>query len=76
MKNSIAFWQQIGANPEIIDVLKHGYKLPLIDVPEKSYSKNNKSALDNLDFVESSIEVLLSESCIIKTPLFFMLLTL
>jgi len=40
----------------------------MIDVPEKSYSKNNKSALDNLDFVESSIEVLLSKSCIIETP--------
>jgi len=55
LENSIEFWQPIGANPEIIDVLKHGYKLQLIDILERSYSKINKLALDNLHFVKSSI---------------------
>ena len=68
LKNSIQFWQQIGANPEIIDVLKHGYKLPLIDTPERSFSNNNKSAIDNLEFVENSIAELLLKKCIIETP--------
>jgi len=37
-------------------------------VPKPSFSKNNRSAIDNLDFVESAVNDLLCKHCIVETP--------
>ena len=44
LKNNIDFWREIGANKEILSVLEHGYRIPFIETPSNSFSKNNKSA--------------------------------
>lgn len=68
LKANIEFWKHIGANPEILDTLTNGYKLPFLTVPEPSFSKNNKSAIDNIEFVESAVNELVKKHCVIETP--------
>ena len=48
----------------ILGIIESGYKLPFTDSPPSSFSNNNRSALDNNDFVESSISELLKSGCV------------
>lgn len=68
LKSRISFWEKIGANETIIDILKNGYKIPFLETPEPSVSRNNKSALENMDFVEQSVNDLLKNGCVVETP--------
>eukprot|EP00111_Clytia_hemisphaerica_P009430 TCONS_00027673-protein len=45
----------------ILDIIKYGYFLPFVDIPERSISNNNKSALENKEFVSESIRDLLQD---------------
>ena len=56
---SIPKWRNTGANSAILDVLLYGYKLPLMENPNKSAMRNNASARSNADFVGLEIEKLL-----------------
>lgn len=64
LKENVSFWKNIGANPEILETIEHGYKIPFLEVPESSFSKNNKSAIENLDFVEETLSELQLNGCI------------
>jgi len=68
LKKSSGFWKEIGANNEILDIITNGYKIPFIQFPTPSVSCNNKSAKDNLDFVSSAVEELLTNHCVLETP--------
>lgn len=68
LKKNVSFWEKIGANEYILDTLRNGYKLPLFSVPQRSISKNNKSALDNMDFVEKAVSELLKNHCVVEVP--------
>lgn len=59
LKKNLEFWVFLGASSFILKVIKFGYRLPFWDVPPAYYSKNNASALKNIDFVENSITELL-----------------
>ena len=37
LKRHVRFWKSIGANPDIIDCIVGGYKLPIIELPEIVY---------------------------------------
>ena len=41
--------------------------MPFFNTPEKATFKNNKSALDNIDFVTKSIEELLKSNSVIES---------
>ena len=46
----------IGAKDDILDRTIYGYKFPLIQTPEPAvFLRNNKSAVDNLEFVTIAI---------------------
>ena len=45
--------------------MKEGYKIPFFSTP---YRKNNKSALNNNEFVTKEIEELLTSGRIVETP--------
>lgn len=62
------FWEKIGANCDIIDVIKHGYKIPFLETPACSFSYNNRSALSNSEFVNSSIDEMVKCQYIVETP--------
>ena len=59
LKTNLDFWVFLGASSFILNVIKFVYRLPFWDVPSAYYSKNNASALKNIEFVENSITELL-----------------
>ena len=60
LKPELDFWSKTLKAPKyIIDIIKYGYFLPFIDIPEASFSKNNKSAFEDEEFVSESIRELL-----------------
>jgi len=64
---SVNFWEQeLQAPSPIIDWIKHGYKLPLLSLPETFEKANHKSALENTDFVSSALTDLENNRCILE----------
>jgi hypothetical protein len=57
-------WWKLHAPKYIVDVVENGYVIPLYEWPLKSSARNNKSALDNAGFVDTSIESLLRSGVI------------
>ena len=55
MKANIEFWKSIGAPDFIIDTIERGYKILFISTPVPAKFKNNRSALNNSDFVTEAI---------------------
>ena len=49
LKRCLHFWQEIGANENVLDVIENGYKIPFISTPKPAEFKN-KSALLNHSF--------------------------
>ena len=57
---NIQFWEKIGASDFILKVIREGYALPFVEVPESAEFSNNASARRYSDFVTSEISELLS----------------
>jgi len=56
LKTKLPFWSNtLKANKTILDVVEKGYKIPFINLPKTNFSKNNKSAINNEQFVTKSI---------------------
>ena len=53
----VDFWIIIGANDFVIDTIKNGYVIPLLNPPVSMFMKNNKSAITNSEFVLDHIHV-------------------
>ena len=64
----MGFWETIGANPEILKILREGYRIPFFESPPESFSKNNISALKNMEFVEEAVFELLKSNHVVQTP--------
>ena len=60
-----AWWREHVSNNYIIDTIENGYRLPLLAVPEDTFLKNNKSALDNSEFVTSEIQKLVQTGALL-----------
>jgi len=61
LRKNIDYWEnEIKANNAILEIVKNGYKIPLLETPNQFYSKNNKSALENKKFVTDSISEMIS----------------
>ena len=59
LKQHLNFWKKIEANDYILDVVNNGYKLPFKCWPESVHLKNNRSSLNNDEFVRQSINELI-----------------
>ena len=66
LKEHVKFWEEIGANEYILSVIKNGYKIPFVNTPPSSKIKNNKSAMDNSDFVTEAISELIKTKSVIR----------
>jgi hypothetical protein len=66
LRNHLSWWQQHVKNDYIVDVIKHGYRLPLTSLPQPEWLNNNKSARDNPDFVDSEVKKLLLSGVLIE----------
>jgi len=68
LKSSINFWQIIGVSDFTLNVIKDGYKIPLLHQPQGIVLYNNKSAFDNHVFFDQAIIYLLRGGLIKQTP--------
>ena len=64
LKRNIQFWKQINANQFVLDTIENGYKLPFKSIPPPKIMKNNRSALENKEFVAKSIQELIEKGCV------------
>lgn len=64
LKTNILAWKELESTEAVLSVIKEGYKLPLHSIPESCVLRNNKSALDNNDFVTEALNDLLGTQCI------------
>lgn len=58
LKSHSAFWRSISPPDHILNVIEHGYVIPLVSEPPTMFSKNNKSALNHTVFVTKAIQEL------------------
>ena len=66
LKENFNFWQNtLEVNDFVLETTKDGVKLPFIKTPLKAEFKNNVSALDNKEFVDSALKELMSK-CVIE----------
>ena len=68
LKRNISFWEEIGSSAYIIDVIKNGYKIPFYETPDRSFHKNNMSAIQNARFVKEAVSELVNQGCVICVP--------
>ena len=68
LKEHRAYWERIGCNKTILDILREGYRIPFYSTPPKNFNKNNKSALKHEGFVTSAIQELLDTGRIVELP--------
>ena len=61
LKSHISFWKCLGASEFILTAIRDGYKIPFLTTPSKFGSKNNRSSIDNCDFVTEAILGLLQD---------------
>lgn len=66
LKSHIDFWIGIGASGFILDTIQNGYKIPFYSVPEISILPNNRSALNESEFVQLAISDLLDRGLVEK----------
>ena len=64
LANSYSKWKEIQANETVLDVIKFGYKLPFFTKPDSVILTNNKSALQNKDFVSTEIQNLIDKKSV------------
>ena len=64
-------------SPYVLDIISSGYKIPFVEEPPCAKFENNKSALNNSEFVNEALAGLVETGCVCwKSPSFLKLLIL
>ena len=62
------FWEEVlETNTVVTSVIRDGYKIPFTYTPKKAYFKNNKSSLQEYEFVTKTLKELLQNNLIEET---------
>ena len=61
------FWHEVEADVSVIDIIDTGYKIFFASGLTKKFFENNRSAIENSDFVPDIIERLLNTGRIVET---------
>ena len=69
LKHTIASWEDIGASLFIRQIILQGYKIPFIYTPAPAQFPNNRSAIQNSDFVDQAIFDLLVVGSVVECEL-------
>ncbi|CAC5388869.1 unnamed protein product [Mytilus coruscus] len=67
LSKNVAFWEHIGASKFIINTIKC-YMIPFVNLPPPMKFRNNKSAVDNTDFVNEAVLELAKNRCVHEVP--------
>ena len=59
-------YQEFGAEPYVVETVRSGYKLEFDEEPRPSFSRNNKSALDDSEFVRAELDRLEELGCVVR----------
>jgi hypothetical protein len=65
LKTNISWWST-HAPAYIVNIVEGGYIIPLNSPPPKSSAKNNRSALDNVSFVDDTLIKVLNSGVVIE----------
>ena len=60
------WWIKNAGDQWIVETVLNGYTLPFVTKPDSVHLKNNKSAIDNMDFVKEAVSELLASGRIIE----------
>ncbi|MES9880156.1 MAG: reverse transcriptase domain-containing protein [Sedimenticola sp.] len=66
LKLHLAFWHEIRAYENVIDIIDNGYKIPFLECPPPNMLKNNASAFKHSVFVQEAITDLLNSGRIVE----------
>ena len=64
LRECFAFWESIGANRWILEIIREGYCLPFVDLPRNMTFLNHQSAIREADFVAEEIDKLLQSGAL------------
>jgi hypothetical protein len=63
----LAFWNKATQDPRVLEVVRQGYALPFLQIPESFNLRNNQSAISQSGFVEGSIQSLQRSGAVSET---------
>ena len=71
LQNNVAYYlnnnlMKIEANEFVLNVIEHGYQLPFSSLPASKHLKNNRSSLNNQEFVCEAIHELIQAGLIVE----------
>ena len=66
LREHIAFWKDIGASKWVLDVLRDGYSLPFMSLPQKTFFNNHGSIAEDQEFVCQEVAKLLASGAVIE----------
>ena len=64
LQRHLPWWREHVFNETIVNIIAVGYRLPLFKLPERSEIDNNKSARDNVSFIDTELAELLKSGVI------------
>ena len=65
LKQNQSFWENtIKPNEQVLNIIQEGCRLPFLETPDTARFSNNKSAINNSEFVENSIKEMLTTGTI------------
>lgn len=67
LKENVQFWQNITSSQMVIDTIKNGYSIPMIEQPSPICLANNKSSRDAPEFVRTEINKLIASEAVVET---------
>ena len=66
LRERLAFWRSIGASRWVLEVLKDGYGLPFMSLPQKAFFRNHHSVMADEDFVGQELSKLLTSGAVVE----------
>jgi len=66
LRENIAFRQSIGASNWLLRVIREGYCLLFVDLPDMKFFQNHMSTLCNAEFVSSEISKLVKSGVLVE----------
>ena len=66
LRQCISFWENIGANRWVLEIIREGYCLPFVDLLESMTFVNHQSAIREADLVAKEIDKLLQSGALVE----------
>ena len=64
LREHLAFWKDIGASKWVLDVLRDGYSLPFMSLPQKAFFNNHGRIAEEQEFVCQEVTKLLASGAV------------